>query len=240
MTSIVIPLGNGSKQKNLELRYALRSIETYLSNVGPVFIIGECPDWLTNITHLPFEEDKRTRFRDRNIMLKMKAACEDPRVSDNFLMVHDDHFLLDYYDAEHFPYYYDGYIVPSDSQYGQTKHNTIDFFDSNPSIGSSDRIQNFDVHCPILFNKQLFLSCIYRADWNKWYGYCLKTLYSVLNGIKGEQTTDLKIRYISEELDIRKAIAGRKWFSIGDKAFNYSDMRMVLDELYSKPSKYEK
>lgn len=232
-TSIVIPLGNGSKQRNLELRCALRSIETYLSNVGEVFIIGELPDFVTNVIHIPFEEDKRLRYRDRNIMLKMKAACEDERVSDDFLMLHDDHFLLAPYEADKFPYYHHGIMQAVDNQYGQTKQNTINAF-------GKDRINDYDCHCPILFNKQMFLRTVSIPDWNIRFGYCLKTLYCVSNGIEGEQVEDLKIRYLSAELDIRKAIEGRKWFSIGDKAFNYTDMGKVLSELYPVKSRYER
>src|SRR4051812_48140009 len=108
MTDIVIPLNNRSYQKNIELRYCLRSIEKHLSGVGNVFIVGHMPEWVTNVIYIPFEEDPRNRFRDRNIMLKVSEACKDSRVSDDFLMIHDDHFLLAGYDAGAFPYYHMG------------------------------------------------------------------------------------------------------------------------------------
>lgn len=236
MTSICIPLGAGSKQHNLELRCALRSIETYLSNVGEVFIIGELPDFVTNVIHIPFTEDPRIRYRDRNIMLKIKAACEDERVSEDFLMVHDDHFLLASYEADKFPYYHHGIMQAGDNQYGLTKQNTINILKQN----HFEEINDYDCHCPILFNKQKFRGSAMIPNWNLKFGYCIKTLYCVCNLITGEQVEDLKIRYLSAELHIRKAIEGRKWFSIGDKAFNYSDMRKVLDELYPNKSEYER
>lgn len=233
MIDIIIPLGTRSTQKNQELRYCFRSIEKHLTGVGNVFIIGECPEWLTGVIHIPFTEDPRNRFRDRNIMLKMQEACKDSRVSDNFLMVHDDHFLLADYEAGEFPYYHMGPMNEGQGQYGYTKQNTKSL------LSFTESFNNYDCHCPILFNKELFMRSVALADWSKWYGYCLKTLYCVMNGIDGEMTTDIKVRMPFKADEIRQAIAGRKWFSIGDRCFAPGGMWDVLNELYPNKSKYE-
>jgi hypothetical protein len=233
MTSIVIPLNNRSTQKNLELRYCLRSIEQHLSGVGEIFIIGYCPEWVQNVIHIPFDEDPRNRFRDRNIMNKMLAACEDERVSDNFLMVHDDHFLLKDYHAGEFPNYHMGTMNEGQGQYGETKANTKSLLVLYPEI------KNFDCHCPIRFNKQLFLRSVAHVDWSKWYGYCLKTLYCVMNGLTGEFMDDIKIRLPLKADEIKRAVAGRSWFSIGDRCWTEGGMKEVLQTLYSNKSRYE-
>lgn len=233
MTDIVIPLGTRSTQKNQELRYCLRSIEKHLTGVGKVFIIGECPDWVVNCTHMPFTEDPRNRYRDRNIMLKMTEACKDQRVSDNFLMVHDDHFLLADYESGVFPYYHMGPMNEGQGQYGYTKDNTRSL------LSFAETFNNYDCHCPIVFNKQLFMRSVALADWSKWYGYCLKTLYCVMNGIEGEYTEDSKIRLPLLGNEICGHIAGRKWFSIGDRCFVPGGVMDVLNELYPNKSRYE-
>lgn len=233
MTDIVIPLGIRSTQQNQELRYALRSIEKHLTGVGNVFIIGEHPDWLTNVIHIPYTEDPRNRYRDRNIALKMAEACKDSRVSDNFLMVHDDHFLLSDYEASAFPYYHMGPMNEGHGQYGETKQNTKSL------LSFTELFNNYDCHCPIVFNKQLFMRSVALADWSKWYGYCLKTLYCVMNGIDGQLTEDIKIRYPLTRGEIWAQIIDRKWFSIGDRCFAPGGMRDVLNELYPSKSKYE-
>lgn len=233
MTDIVIPLNSRSTQKNQELRYCLRSIEQHLAGVGNVFIIGECPEWLQNIIHIPFTEDPRNRYRDRNIMLKMSEACKDQRVSDDFLMVHDDHFLLADYEAGKFPYYHMGPMNEGQGQYGYTKDNT------KALLSLEESFNNYDCHCPIVFNKQLFMRSVALADWSKWYGYCMKTLYCVMNGIEGEYTEDSKIRLPLLGNEICGHIAGRKWFSIGDRCFQPGGMWDVLNELYPNKSRYE-
>jgi hypothetical protein len=230
MTDIVIPLSKRSGNNNLELLYCLRSIDTYLKGVGNVFLIGHCPEWVTNVIHIPKDDDSRNRFRDRNIMEKMLVACSDERVSKEFLMIHDDHFLLETVRASSFPYVHHGPMTPGPGQYGKTKGNTMAILGRN--------INDYDSHCPILFNKNMFKSAIAPVDWDKWYGYCLKTIYCVFNGIEGEYYPDLKIRYTSD-MNVREMIKGRRWFSSSDRALHHNPLRDLLDELYPNKSKYE-
>lgn len=232
MIDCVIPLGKGSTVKNLELRYCLRSIEKHLKGVGQIFIIGECPDWVQNAIHLPAEDDPRNRFRDRNIADKMMIACKDERVSRDFIIVHDDHFLLEDIEAKEFPYVHHGMMIAEDNQYGKTKKNTMALF--------GKEIRDYDSHCPILFNKNKFATAYSSIDWNKWYGYCLKTVYCIWNGIQAEYYPDLKIRWADTSDEIKGVIAGRKWFSIGDRCWGNGQMVEVLEELYPEKSIYER
>jgi hypothetical protein len=161
----------------------------------------------------------------------MLVPCEDERVSDNFLMVHDDHFLLKDYHAGEFPYYHMGPMNKGHGQYGETKQNTKSL------LSSFEGFNNYDCHCPIVFNKQLFKR-VAEADWSKWYGYCLKTLYCVMNGIQGEFMFDLKIRMPLTCSSIMELLHGRSWFSIGDRCFS-DGMKEVLQTLYPIKSRYE-
>jgi hypothetical protein len=229
-TDVIIPYNDRSTQKHLELRMCLRSITKHLTGVRNVIIVGYCPSWATNVIHIPFEEDPRNRFRDRNIYNKIAAAFKRKDVSDNILMVHDDHFLLQDYDAGAFPYYHCGPMVPGQGQYAHTKENTISV------LGECN---NYDTHCPIVFNKQKFMDTVAQVDWDKWYGYCIKTLYCVLNRIGGEHYEDMKIRMPLTYPEIIDQISGRKWFSIGDRCFVENGMMKVLEDLYTVKSKYE-
>jgi hypothetical protein len=230
MVDIVIPHNHRSTQKHLELRMCLRSIEKHLTNVRNVVIVGYLPEFVTGVTHIPFDEDPRNRFRDRNIAYKVNEAFKHRQVSDDILMVHDDHFLLDDYDAGAFPYYHCGPMVPNVGQYAHTKENTICV------VGETN---NYDTHCPIVFNRQKFQDTVMNADWSKWYGYCLKTLYCSLNGIEGEYYEDIKIRLPLTYPEIIEQISGRKWFSIGDRCFVKNGMKQVLQDLFTVKSKYE-
>jgi len=97
---------NDSTWEDNELRYSLRSIEKYLSGVGQVFIIGDCPDFLTNVIHIPATDEENREWKDRNIYRKLLIACNDVRISENFLFVNDDHYLTQPFEAGKFPFYY--------------------------------------------------------------------------------------------------------------------------------------
>src|SRR4051812_35587008 len=103
---ILIPLGRGSSWQNNELRYALRSVEKHLSGYDNIFIVGEKPDWIQNITHIPFEDKPGYGNRDRNIFNKILAGIKDERLSYEFMFMSDDHFFTADFSATRFPYYY--------------------------------------------------------------------------------------------------------------------------------------
>jgi hypothetical protein len=230
MTDIVIPLGSRSYKNYTELRYCLRSLEKHLKGMGNVYVIGECPNWISGVYHLNGEDDARNRFRDKNILNKMITACKDEWITSDFIMVHDDHYLLQDIQAKAFPYVHHGPINIAGGQYGYTKQNTI---------GILGNINDHDSHCPILFNKKKFLNTVPTVDWSKWYGYLIKTLYCVMNEIQAEYYPDLKIRWADTADEIKRMIEGRKWFSIGDRCFDNGAVMAVLQELYPNKSKYE-
>lgn len=103
---IVIPLGVGSLWQDNELRFCLRSISKYLTDYGQIFIIGDCPDFIQNIIHIPATDSIFRKDKDRNIFNKLMIACEQNEISESFLFMNDDHYLLSDLVASEIPYYY--------------------------------------------------------------------------------------------------------------------------------------
>lgn len=239
--SIVLPLasgGFGSRWEDQELRFALRGVEKHLTGYGDIFLIGHKPSWVQNVIHIPATDEDQTFWKERNIYNKIFIACNDERVSEDFLFMNDDHFLLKDYVAGGFPYYRQGTIVDyitREDQYGNTVKNTF------AEIGD---VTFYDLHCPMVYNKEFFL-WLRPAAWNKKYGYCLKTLYcaqpwySMHRMMTETDYTDLKINAPLTAQQVREAIAGRDWFSMGNPA-RAGGIGQVLEELYPKKSKYEK
>lgn len=240
-TSIVIPLaanGFGSRWNDTELKYCFRSIEKHLSGYGDIFLVGHCPKWVKNVIHIPTTDGDKTWDKERNIFNKIMLACNDERVTEDFLVMNDEHFLLRDFVAGQFPYYYEGTIADKlgrDDQYGNTINNTF------AEIGDA---RFYDVHCPMLYCKEFF-QWLRPAAWNKKYGYCLKTLYCALPWHSMHRLTseteypDLKINVAIPSQKIKELIAGRHWFSMDNRA-REGGMGAVLEELYPKKSLYEK
>lgn len=240
MIDIVIPLGdgsNGSRWEDNELKYSLRSLEKYARNFGKVFIVGARPrfKW-QNLNHIPAKD----RFgHERNIMEKFMIAANCPHVSDNFMMWNDDYFLRSEIDCAAYPNYYsstiehymerrsryDGYRISMENTARILKKQTL------PRL-------MFDIHCPMIYNKQKFIEIMSRADWRVGNGYIVKSLYANSLRLEGEEMSDLKLHGTFTVAQLEAKTAGRHIFSISDKTIN-RDLRDFLSNLYPEKSKYE-
>lgn len=242
MTDILIPLGTGSKFDNIELRFCLRSVEKHLIGVGQIVIVGETLPWLRNIIHISGPEKPGVHFRSENIYRKIIAGCSLRELSDNFLFMNDDHFLLKDFEVSQFPYLHRGPIIPhrigNEAQERQMS-NTVSLLKKlRAETGINLDFKDFDIHCPILYNKEGFIYTFYNTDWPE-YGYGIKSVYGNGNFIDGQYCEDLKISQPLDKKTIYKNLEGRDWFSIDDKTLRSGGMQEVLQELYPDKSKYE-
>lgn len=227
MLDLVIPLGTGSVLKNFELRFCLRSIEKNLAGLRNVWIIGTLPEWVDNVNHIPAKDP--FDVSDRNIMHKLTIACNEPGISEEWIMANDDHFLLAPFEASTFPYYYhqnlDVYLKQRGiDAYGKRALATMKHLqDQNLPI------KHFDIHTPILYNKELFLKFVSSLNWEK-QSYIIKSLYANSLKIEGTEEKDHKLTAPPN--------GNVKVFS------TYPHMKAAvtrfLTEQFPKPSKYEK
>lgn len=236
---VVCPLGNGSKWFDNELRYSLRSLEKFGHNVGNVFIVGECPDWVTNVIHIPAKDGVG---HERNIMNKLLAACNDERVSENFGLWNDDYFLTDYIDLDKYPRYQCGTLREKIDKrirfdgYRMSMENTRDFLKDQNKFTLF-----YDTHCPIIYNKQKFKELMNIVDWEKRNGYVIKSLYANYYPESFRYMEDKKFTADTGILTMKQEIKDRHIFSIADGVMfsPTKTMKVLLEELYPLPSKYE-
>lgn len=217
-----------------ELRFCLRSIDRYASNVGKIYLVGTPPHWLTGVETISCPDTPLQQFKERNIYRKIVKACEDSRISDNFCMMNDDHFLNAPTDIASLPNYYRGDLYTAmDKNHGTyraTVNNTIKYLRSK-GLPTKD----FDCHAPIIYNKEAFIKAFESVDWEVPFGYCIKSMYANSLGIEGEKATDCKL-VSRDERQLRLAVQGRPWFSTGTA---HEPMVSFLSGLYPRVSPYE-
>jgi len=226
MTDLVYPLGTGSILNNFELRMSIRSVEKYLTGYDKIYIIGECPDWAQNVVHIPFVE--KSTVGDFNIMQKITKACETTEISDDFIFLNDDHYLLAPFTLPEFPYYYMGSLEESyrtrPDGYGRRARNSMNYLKEKglPT-------KHFDIHYPIIYNKSLFLQYVTNGpDWSKQH-FIIKSLYANSLKIEGEETKDFK----RNELPV----VGTKVFS--SQPHIRANVQRFLLEQFPNMSRYE-
>lgn len=117
--NIVYVIGKGSKWHNNELRYSLRSIDQYAINLNKVFIVGILPDFIdpSTVIHIPMADQYDAPHK--NVYAKVKAAMDDPRTGDAFLLSSDDHFLAQPTNLATTPIYYKGNSMPTAKSLGK-------------------------------------------------------------------------------------------------------------------------
>lgn len=228
MTDIVIPLKDQpSRWQDNELRYALRSIEKYLTGHGNIYIIGKKRTWLNNVTFIECKDEGAKADRIFNKILK---AAKDERVSDPFLYMNDDHYLLKPLDIKEIKYWKYGTMrdVANKAQGNYLKR-----------VLRCDRFfrlkgwqtTNFDIHVPILFEKEKFKS-LEQDD------YIIKSHYCNKFGIEGEDMEDILFHSPKKKQEIYDRIEGRLFMSVNDSGLNET-MKGFLNELYPQQSNYE-
>lgn len=190
MTDIVIPLGSGSIYKNFEIRIALRSIEKNISNVGQIFIIGKCPDFLQNVIHI--HADDIHKIPDRNMWDKLMLVVNDDRIGEEFLYMHDDHYILKPFTLPQFPYFYSSTITEYNKQripdgYGKRSRNTEAYL-----VANNLPLLYYDIHYPMMMTKTAIKES--DPDWKNPDGYVIKSLIgNRINHPNKEKVTDYKI-----------------------------------------------
>lgn len=233
---IVYTLGIGSEWDNNELRYSLRSIEKYLSGYDKVFIVGECPDWLTNVIHIPFNESGHA---SKNILDKILLACNDERVSNDFMFFNDDFFLIAPVKTNGYPFFFQNQLPKEnknpDNYYYEYLVNTHAELKKRGLP-----VFNFDVHHPIIYNKQKFKEILAEYDFSK--KLVIKSIYCNHLRIQGKFIGDMKIKGAIKIHNIVTILKNRHIFSTGNACLTdpNSDLPNYIKNQYPIPSKFEK
>lgn len=235
----VIPLGTGSQWNDTELKFALRSLEMHYSDLGNVYLVGEKPSWIKpkSIIHLIAIDYPGLEYKEANIMRKVYVACGQSSLSQKFIFLNDDHFLMDAIPP--LPFYYE--YTLSYTLDKRTAHDSYYNSIANTLFELEQRrkpTRNFDIHAPIIYDKDLFREVMSRYDWSIHYGYLIKSLYCNTLGIKGTQYPDMKIIARLKCHELEALTKGRKFFSIGS-GVGGSEMGTFLAYLYREKSRYE-
>jgi hypothetical protein len=234
--NLVYILGKGSKWNDNELKYSLRSVAMHGRNVSKVFIVGECPEWLQNVTHIP-ADDPHTVKAD-NAWHKVAAFCKQTSLP--FVLMNDDFFLLKETDFDALPMYTDGSIeellarYKRVSVYKQCLQNTLVVLQK-----AKKPTRNYALHVPITIQPNKLLQ-LYQQYGTK-SGLSVRNMYGNVP-YEGEavQIADVKLSKgcVNKE-EIIKQLRNAPFFSIGDEFLNGVGAGFLVTQ-YPEKCKYEK
>lgn len=224
---VVIPFIH-SDNADVELLFALRSLEQHFA-VSDVYLIGDKSDFVNDTVRIAGFNQEGTK--DYSIAKKVEFACGIYRLSDDFLFMNDDHFFtkdIGFY----FPYYHRGDLENKvKNDYNRYQNETKAMLK-----GLGKESKDFDVHCPIVYNKDKFLKL--KDIWRKDKSYLVKSVYCNWHGIEGKIYKDCKLNRLKHQHDFERAFEN-ECFSVHDFGL-YNGVIKTLAESFKKPSRWEK
>lgn len=212
--SYVVPLGTGSRHRDYELCYSLRSLHP-----TDCWLIGTRPEWYVG-NHIKQGE---TGIATLNIWQKLLTACNCAEISDPFIYGNDDYFYL----KPVSPANYYGQLM-GNTEYKRLARYTLDLLAYN-DLGTLF----FDVHRPMLIYKEQFIAAynFFEAHLKINQGLLVKSCYGNYAGLSGVEVVDCKLAYWNGEPDI-------DMFSIGDGCIDVM-FRAWCESKWPDKSKYE-
>ena len=257
---VVIPLGSGSKANDLELRFALRSLEKHFLDLGRVFICGCRPAWLQGIEHVDVP-DLHTSDKDRNLVEKVLAVCKSG-VSKLFLRQSDDQVMLVPCRTEDVKAYHAGDLA---DRVGNKAYWEGGWKLRLRATGHWLRVRGFptlhyDTHLPMIYDRDRFVQIMqdfprqyYESDRprkGKWatlpkhLGFTINTMYCNQAAVNPAHLGREKLSLGKGSMNwnvpkLHRKIAGRKYLGYDDAGFTPA-LQQVLYELFPTPSRFEK
>lgn len=205
-------LGSESPANNEEIRHSVRSLDRHMADLRDIYIIGEDPGFLPGAKHIYHPDASPDKWR--NGYEKVKRACEEPGISDTFLLMNDDFILQDDFIGDEFPYY------------------ALEKAD-----GGTCGPRWFGVHCPIQINKAAYL----KMPFDPAGGVCKspRTFYANIYGFPVKLTKDHTVNLYSQLGTFDEQTKGKPWFSFSNNTAADPGFMRWLDELYPEPSRFE-
>jgi len=174
--------------------------------------------------------------KEANICNKVLKACNVTGLSGEFLFFNDDHFLLRPVIAGDFPFYHSGTIGEKLDSMNPFNAYVKTIVQTVKLLGPA--ALHYDIHSPVMFSRDCFTHIMQQVNWQRYWGYLVKSIYCNEMNVDGQYLEDCKINEPMDKAAIESVISGRPVFSVGNAGLN-EDMKGVLQELYPQLCKYE-
>ncbi|MFF4292087.1 hypothetical protein ACFY0N_00350 [Streptomyces vinaceus] len=228
LPDLVVPLREG--KNNPQLLYALRSWAANLPH-GRVWLVGFRPYWVGGVEHIPTVQ-QGTKFQ--NTTLAVRAACEHPEVSDPWILVNDDFFVMRPL-PDGIPVYNRGPIPETESFYaarggGPFLQGLREARELLVSLGHEAPL-SYELHVPLVVGKRQMLNAL---ETGPHLDVVKRTLYGNLAGLGGETIQDVKVAFRSPRFD-----QGSGFLSTMPDSFTNGEVGRLIRREFPDPCRYE-
>lgn len=181
-------------QDTRDLTLSVRLTRKNMANLGRIFVIGGDPIAVAaigGVEHIPFA-DPNVKNREANMTRKCLVACHLSRISDPFILMSDDQFVMKSCDAAAMPLRYKGSLEHGriETTYGQRTRETY-----LECIRLGLPTLNYNTHYPVPIRKQTYIDALRLVPWDteSGDGILCRSIYGNARG-GGEWCMDAKDR----------------------------------------------
>ncbi len=220
---VYILRNSGTRWGNNEIRYSVRSIDGHF-DFGNLWIVGKMPKFFDDKkVHLIEAEDIHSN-KIKNAIAKISKACRERRISQEFILMNDDFFFnkrkkeIEYFNKGKLRITMKNHETKGGYYYKAIK-NTVSIL---KDMGIKDPL-DFEVHYPIVFDKDKFLEMVASIDERE--VFLFRSVYGNLNVKKSKYRRDVKVfnikqfksksklDFISTDDRVVMKKEAQKWFS---------------------------
>ncbi|MFF4391439.1 hypothetical protein ACFY0G_32320 [Streptomyces sp. NPDC001552] len=229
LPDLVVPVREA--KLNQQLRYALRSWAKNLPH-GRVWLVGYRPYWVAGVNHISTTQAGRTKYA--NTTAAVRAVCEHPEVSDPWILLNDDFFVMTA--VEQVPALHRGRVVDVERYYAaRASGSYLDGMRATRArlaeLGHPDPL-SYELHVPMQIGKAGMLAAL---DAGRDLAVVHKrTLYGNLAGLGGAQIDDVKILHRSHKFP-----ADSPFLSTMPDSFTRGKVGELIRRKFPQPCPYE-
>lgn len=228
MTDVVYVAGPWDR--NEELRYSLRSLAAHLPH-GRVWVAGHRPPWLAGTVGHIQVPPAQSRFESSTANLR--AACEHPEVSEEFVYFNDDFFVME--PVEGVPVMHRGpladVIEGTRSSLYRRGAQATGLLMERLGLADDGPLLSYELHVPLPVTKAGMLAAMKAGR-----GLPVlhkRTLYGNLHRLGGEQLLDVKVTGPDDPGP------GGPWLSTSDASFEQGAVGERIRAAFPEPCRYE-
>lgn len=206
---------------NESLKYSLRSIEKYAPDFGKIIMIGGKPNWIQNVEYIRIPQMFQRKWL--NAKLNFMTACYSPIVSNDFVLMNDD-FILN----KPIKNWQESLAKVKNTIDEQiAEYNQIDLYNNYTkafeklleplklALGK-DILYNYELHIPMIVNKQKFQEMIKCPEIKDIMDYDL-ALYRSIYGNYSSAPFNQIIDDVKLEEKTDFATVDTEWISVFDR-----------------------
>lgn len=220
-------------ERNEELRYSLRSVESNFP-YRKVWFFGGCPKGIEPDVHVPIKQDKGNKYM--NVRNMISIALDTPELSDDFWLFNDDFFVMSKV----------SYVIPSvdgslarkiqllERRFGKGHKYSAKLRNTVLACKDLDVDRlNYEMHIPMLINKDKAKEVMYRFRNNTAFRSAYGNYYKLAKQIH----PDVKVYDLTGGYD---PDLHNVYLSTTDRSFDHGDIGKFIRESFKEPSQYEK